>query len=175
MKLHPTSASLFTLLVLLLVAAALATAVPLPPSAQLFPWVILVPTLGLCVAQLALALLRPQDRAARDKPGAVMDLASDDSLADAVVRARMLRLSLWIAGFFAAIWLLGFVIAVPLFVFAYVAVDAREPPWLALLCAALMFALLCGVFETLLHVPWPKPVLAAPQAAILDVLAPYGL
>jgi hypothetical protein len=174
MKLRLGAASLFALAVLLLVAAGLATTAPWPQSARLFPWVILVPTLGLCVAQLALSLLRPRGPAVRMRPGHVMDLASDDNLPDAVVAARVFRLSLWIGGFVLAIWLLGLVIAVPLFVFAYITIDARERPWLALLCAALMFALLCGVFETLLHVPWPRPVIVAPQAAILQILAPYG-
>ena len=65
----------------------------------------------------------------------------------------------WILGFYFAIRLIGFPTAVPLFVFSYAKVYGAG--WfLAGLLAAAAGGLIYGVFEHILHVPWPEPLLA---------------
>jgi len=65
----------------------------------------------------------------------------------------------WILGFYAAIRIIGFPTAVPLFVFGYA--KTYGAGWLlASLLAAAAWAFIYGVFEHILHVPWPEPFLA---------------
>lgn len=66
----------------------------------------------------------------------------------------------WILGFYFAIRIIGFPTAVPLFVFGYAKIYGGG--WLlSCLLAALAWAFIYGVFEHILHVPWPEPLLAA--------------
>lgn len=64
----------------------------------------------------------------------------------------------WLLGLFAAIHLIGFLAALPLFVFLYAKVYGAR--WTtAVILAAATFGFLYGVFEQVLHVPWPEPLL----------------
>ena len=64
----------------------------------------------------------------------------------------------WLLGLFAAIHLIGFLAALPLFVFLYAKVYGAR--WTtAVILAATTFGFLYGVFEQVLHVPWPEPLL----------------
>lgn len=65
----------------------------------------------------------------------------------------------WILGFYAAIRIIGFPATVPLFVFVYA--KTYGGGWLlSCLLAALAWGFVYGVFEHVLHVPWPEPFLA---------------
>lgn len=62
----------------------------------------------------------------------------------------------WLWGLFFAIHLIGMPIALPLFVFLYTKLYGGS--WtVALALAGGTWGFLYGVFEQLLHVPWPKP------------------
>ena len=64
----------------------------------------------------------------------------------------------WILGFYMAIHLIGFPAAVPLFVFAYAKIYGAS--WrLSLILAAVGWGFLYGLFEEILHVPWPESLL----------------
>jgi len=64
----------------------------------------------------------------------------------------------WLLGLFAAIHLIGFLAALPLFVFLYAKVYGAR--WTtAVILAAATLGFLYGVFEQVLHVPWPEPLL----------------
>jgi hypothetical protein len=61
----------------------------------------------------------------------------------------------WLWGLFVAIHLIGFPVALPLFVFLYVKIYGGR--WAtAIILTAGTWAFLYGVFDYLLHVPWPK-------------------
>ncbi len=65
----------------------------------------------------------------------------------------------WILGFYATIHLVGFLPAVPLFVFSYTKVYGGG--WLlSALLAALSWGFVYSLFDILLHVPWPEPILS---------------
>jgi hypothetical protein len=65
----------------------------------------------------------------------------------------------WLWGLFLAIHLIGMPIALPLFVFLYTKLYGGS--WIAALTlAGSTWGFLYGVFEQLLHVPWPTPWLA---------------
>jgi len=62
----------------------------------------------------------------------------------------------WLWGLFLAIHLIGFEAALPLFVFFYCKLYGGG--WLtAILLAGGTWGFLYGVFEEVLHVPWPEP------------------
>ena len=65
----------------------------------------------------------------------------------------------WLWGLFLAIHLIGFQAALPLFVFLYTKLYGGG--WAtALLLTAGTWGFLYGIFEQVLHVPWPKPWLS---------------
>ncbi len=65
----------------------------------------------------------------------------------------------WLLGLLLAIWLVGFLIAVPLFVFTFSKVYGAK--WfLSLGLTILAFGFLYGLFEMLIHVPWPRSLLS---------------
>lgn len=64
----------------------------------------------------------------------------------------------WLLGFYGAIRLVGFTSAVPLFVFSYAKTYGAS--WsLAFLLAAGAWGFLYSVFQQILHVAWPEPIL----------------
>lgn len=64
----------------------------------------------------------------------------------------------WIIGFYLLILVIGFPIAVPVFVLAYS--KAYGASWrLGVLLSAIAWGFVYGVFEKILHVPWPTPLL----------------
>jgi hypothetical protein len=64
----------------------------------------------------------------------------------------------WLWGLFFAIHLIGFLAALPLFVFLYVKIYGGG--WMtAVALTAVTWGFLYGVFEQIMHVPWPPPLL----------------
>jgi len=64
----------------------------------------------------------------------------------------------WIVGFYLLIVAIGFMIAVPLFVLAYSKFYGAR--WgLAIGLSGITWSFVYGVFEKILHVPWPAPLL----------------
>lgn len=64
----------------------------------------------------------------------------------------------WIVGFYVLIVTIGFPIAVPLFVIAYSKFYGAS--WLlGVALSAIAWGFVYGVFEKILHVPWPEPLL----------------
>lgn len=65
----------------------------------------------------------------------------------------------WLWALFFAIHLIGFLTALPLFVFLYVKFYGGS--WTAtVILSGGTWAFLYGIFDELLHVPWPKPWLS---------------
>jgi hypothetical protein len=63
----------------------------------------------------------------------------------------------WLIGLFASIHVIGFPVALPLFVFLYC--KTYGGGWLLSLTLSLLtLGFLYGVFERVLHVPWPEPL-----------------
>jgi hypothetical protein len=63
----------------------------------------------------------------------------------------------WIIGFYCAIVLVGFLLAVPLFVLLYNKTYGGSWP-VATGLSALSWVFVYGIFEKILHVPWPSPL-----------------
>lgn len=79
---------------------------------------------------------------------------------DAVLaRQRTINIFSWIFGFIASIWLLGFAVTVPLLVFLYLKVQSREGWLLSVVLAGVAWIMLWGLFDRLLHLPFPESMI----------------
>jgi hypothetical protein len=64
----------------------------------------------------------------------------------------------WIIGFLVVIQLIGFLYAIPLFVFLYT--KCYGGSWfLSVLLSVCAWGFVFGIFDTVLHVPWPDPLI----------------
>jgi TctA family transporter len=147
---HPTSlwAPVFTLIVVAFFAWTLWEAREWWFRARLFPWAI-------GFAGLALALLQFMSDAVALVKSPRTDREAGSNEKSALAQQRALRMVAWILGFFAAIWLMGFPIAVPLTILTYLK-GAREPWPISIALACLGWLAFYGLFDHLLHVPFPE-------------------
>jgi putative tricarboxylic transport membrane protein len=117
--------------------------------ARLFPWAIGFTGLGLALIQLRIdtaSLVRSRHARIEKKTNGQSTLA----------RQRTLGITAWILGFFAAIWLLGFPVAVPLTILLYLKAGARARWPISIALAFLGWLSFYGIFDYLLHVPFPE-------------------
>jgi TctA family transporter len=160
-------ASLFTLLFFVMFALGVFTAREWPLQARLFPWVVGFPVLALCTYQLFKDLFVRQEASDEAEALGFMDLPVDRSVPVSAVIKRASIILGWIVGLFAAIWLFGFVVSVPLFVFFYLTLQAREKLWIATVYAVGMLVFTIGVFHIVLSIPWPEGVFPQLEEFIL--------
>jgi hypothetical protein len=135
-------AALFSLALAAIAAYAVYTALKWPPKAALFPLTMGIPLLVLGVVQTLIDL--------RDAP---------PQEPAAVARRRTFVVFAWMASFIALVLLVGFPIAVPLFVFSYLAMQSREGWALSIGLAAAAWGFFHLVFERLLHFPFEAGLL----------------
>lgn len=124
-----------------------------PIKAALFPLVIGIPLFCLAAAE-ALWLLFGAPEANVEGPEfrPSTDLPAREAL------RRTLGAAAWILGFFAAIVLLGFPVAVPLYVLLYLKLHGEG--WLlSVAMTAAVWAVFYGLFDLLLHLPFPAGLL----------------
>jgi hypothetical protein len=108
-----------------------------PPKAALFPLTMGIPLLVLALAQIVIDLREPPE--AKEQP-----------------RAEQGSLSVfaWMAGFIVLVLLAGFPLAVPVFVFAYLAFASREGVVRSATLAAAAWGAFHLLFQRLLHFPF---------------------
>jgi hypothetical protein len=114
--------------------------------AGLFPWVIGVTVLGLAIVQLGL------DLAARGEGPTPPGLAPAPSPAVAHRTAGILG---WIVGYPVAMWFFGFALGGALCALLQLRIGGREPWPLALALSGAAWAVVHGLFERILHLPFP--------------------
>lgn len=141
--------------IMLLAAWGVYAAFDWPLKARLFPLVIGIPLFCLASAEALWTLF------GRSYAGRAQDLALSDDLPKEIARRRTAIAVAWIAGFFAAILLLGFPLAVPLFVFLYLVLQGGERWLFSAVFSAVVWAFFYGLFDRLLHLPFPAGWLQA--------------
>ncbi len=144
---------IFSLLIIIFFAVLLYEAREWRPQARLYPWVIGIPMLILAIVHLILEL-KGSDKL-NSSGAAPMDLQFSQTLDPALVRRRTINIFSWIVGFLIGIWLLGFSVAIPLLVFFYLKAQSREPWVLSLLFTGAAWLFFWGLFDRLLHPPFP--------------------
>ena len=120
-----------------------------PWKAALFPLVIGIPLFVLAAAEAAWVLLGRTERAE------VQDFQLTRDVPEREVVRRSAMAAAWIVGFFAAIVIFGFAVAVPLFVFLYLRLQANEGWIFSAVFTAAVWAFFYGLFDRLLHLPFP--------------------
>jgi hypothetical protein len=123
-----------------------------PFRTALFPRVLGVPLLILAIVEMLLSLFGAE----KARRGHAVDFEFTAEVPPEVARLRTLALFCWLAGFFALILLVGFLWAVPLFVFLYLRLAGKESWGLAIALAAIAWAFMKGLFNRLLHLPFPQ-------------------
>jgi len=149
------AATLFTTVVIVVLALALWQSRNFGYRAGLFPWVIGIPTLILALGQLGRDLYGKKKKSA---VGLAESVETHVDIAPEVERQRTLSIIGWTLGFFVAIWLIGFSYAVPLTIFLYLKFANEKWP---ITIAVTFFSWLFywSLFERLLNVPFPEGLL----------------
>ena len=120
-----------------------------PWKAALFPLVIGIPLFVLSATEAAWVLFGKTGRAE------VQDFQFARDVPEREVVRRSAAAGGWIVGFFAAIVLFGFAIAVPLFVFLWLKLQANESWLFSAAFTAAVWGFFYGLFDRLLHLPFP--------------------
>ena len=131
------------------------TALEWPLKAKLFPLVIGIPLFCLAAVELMFAVFGKGDA------GQAADFKLSEGQPREVVLRRTLLASGWILGFFVMVVALGFLVAVPVFVFLYLRLQGREGWVFTTVFTAAVWACFYGLFEMLLHLPFPAGWLLA--------------
>jgi hypothetical protein len=114
---------------------------------------VITPVLVLAIAQLARDVSGRRESASRDLVDAAPGVPPD------VAGRRTAEIAAWIVGMLAAIWLLGFGAATLLITFLYLKLGARERWGVSVALSLGGFALVYGLFERALGVPFPPAAL----------------
>jgi hypothetical protein len=130
-----------------------------PWKAALFPLVIGIPLFLLSATEAAWVIWGRGETSG--KRATLHDFQISQELPEPQIVRRSAVAAAWIVGFFAAILLLGFPIAVPLFVFLYLKLHAGEGWTLTLVLTAATWGFFYGLFERMLHLPFPAGWLIA--------------
>ncbi len=142
--------ALFSLDLMVVAACAVLAARQWPAKAAFFPLVTGIPLLALATAQLIMDLRGK----AEGSGGRALDLEFSADVPPDVARRRTAAIFAWIAGFILLVFLIGFPLTVPVFVFAYLALQ-RDVSWrLRLTLTAGAWAFFHGLFERLLQLPF---------------------
>ena len=123
-------------------------------QARLYPWAIGIPMLFLALAQLVLDLKGIGPKKTQD--AAPVDFQFTQGIDPTLARRRTINIFSWIFGFLAGIWLLGYSLTVPLLVFLYLKVQSREGWVLSVVLTASAWLFFWGLFDRLLHLPFPE-------------------
>jgi hypothetical protein len=114
--------------------------------------VIALPILFLALTEWALSVWSSE----KERQGHAVDFQFTDTVEAALARKRTIAIIIWTLGFLVLILLVGFPLAVPIFVFAYLKIAGREPWTLAIVLTAISWLSMEGLFNRLLHLPFPE-------------------
>jgi len=169
MTFRANPSALLTLFIMVVWALAVSDTDELSVQARLFPRVIGTAALVLCTIQLFLDLFAPKREGPID-PVALMDLPVDHDVPPREVAVRAGKIFGWIFGLFVGSYVIGFLIAVPMFVFLYIAIRSRPSWWTTFAITLVIVGVVFGIFDQIIHVPWPRPLIEWPQRALIKLL-----
>ncbi len=131
---------------------ALYAAMDWPFRTALFPKMIGVPLLLLALVEMGWSAFGAE----KQREGHAVDFELTTDIDPAVARQRTLAIIGWVFGFFVLILLVSFPVGVPLFVLLYLKLAGKESWGLALVLTVLSWLLMKGLFDRLLHIPFPQ-------------------
>ncbi len=131
-------------------------------STRFFPFIAAFPLLALSLVQLVKEL-----KGAAGKTEKAMDFQFSKGRDPAVARRRTFTMFAWLLGFALAVWLSGFHIAIPLTVFLFLKIQGHESWTLSLSLTAVAYLFFWGLFDRLLHLPFPESQLTVLMEKLL--------
>ncbi len=147
--------SFFTLALLIVLLMAVIGALGWPLRAN----ILILLLVGTGVIILGIQLFKEIfTKASPEEKGSGMDVVVDESQKGTEATKRTIAIWSWIIGLAMGIWLFSFAVSVPLFAFLYSLLNVGRWYW-SLFIGFLSFALLYGIFEMVIHAPWPEPLL----------------
>lgn len=152
MKATISSRVMLSLAAALVAGYALYASLHWPFRTGLFPSVIGVPLLFLALLEMALSAFGTE----KQREGHAVDFELTTDVDPITARKRTLAIFSWILGFLTLILLVGFPLAVPLFVFLYLKLVGKEGWVLCLVLTAVSWLFMEGLFDRLLHLPFPQ-------------------
>jgi hypothetical protein len=151
---HNRSSLILAVAIMAIAGYAAISALAWPLKTALFPLVISIPLFCLAAAEVAAAVLSGP-RFATTK-----DFQRPPAEVPGTLAARRSFVAIgWILGFFALIVLFGFQAAVPIFLLAYLRLQAKEGWRFSLVFTAVIWAAFYGLFDQLLHLPFASGLL----------------
>jgi len=144
-------ATIFSLFIIVVFVCALWQSRQFNVRTGLFPWSIGFPVLALAIVQFIMDFMGKGRKSSDDQ----LTKAGPELPVD-VVNRRTMGIFGWVLGYFVAIWLLGFSIGGPLCTFIQLKIGARERWLLILVLTGFTWVLIYGLFDRILHVPFPK-------------------
>ena len=141
------------ILIMVLAGWGTLSALAWPWKAKLFPLVIGIPLFCLAATEALWTIFGRRERQA----AADFQLSTDQ--APGVALRRTATAAAWTIGFLVLIVLLGFQFAVPVLVFAYLKLQGKEGWIFTTVFTAAVWAFFYGLFDLLLHLPFPPGVL----------------
>ncbi|HEX7936145.1 MAG TPA: tripartite tricarboxylate transporter permease [Paraburkholderia sp.] len=116
---------------------------------------------GTCSLLYKVFVIPAHAGAAHAEVGIHMDVSSDhaEKLPNKVTLMRAARFFGWFVGFLVCMSVIGMIPTVPIVIVAFMRIEGREPWRLSLILAACVTALIYGVFDQIIHIPWPSSLL----------------
>jgi hypothetical protein len=125
-------------------------------QARLYPWAIGIPMIVLCIIHIFHGFKGEKKPAQAPAGNAPVDFQFTQGIDPAVARRRAINAFCWIFALFIGIYLFGFSISIPAFVFLYLKIQSREPWGISLALTAGAWLIFWGLFDRLLHLPFPE-------------------
>ena len=145
-----TGKAWMSLVILLVGAGIIISAVRWPFKAALFPMIVGVPLFVLSTIQF----LKSAFLGKGHSKDATIDFKLSEMEDKALEKKRTVNIFLWILGFFFMVLLIGFPIAGPLFVFLYMKLQGRERWGTSILLTFVAWASFYGLFVKFCDIPF---------------------
>ena len=123
------------------------------PQARLYPWVIGIPMVIFAAIHMGMDLKGQRKKSSSATP---VDFQFTKGIDPVLARQRTIRIFSWIFGFLASVWLVGLSVSVPVVIFLYLKIQAREGWALSVLLTGGAWLLYWGLFERILLLPFPE-------------------
>lgn len=122
-------------------------------EARLLPFVLGLPAIALTLLQVRRELVSTRSDG-RSGLLETLDVPVDEDISREELVRRALTAFGWFFGLIVGIWLLGMLVALPLFIFCYVLLQAHDRWWVAGGFALAFAVLLVVIFQNFLRVPF---------------------
>jgi len=143
---------LMSLCLMAIAVGVMVTAMKWPFRTALFPLMVSIFLFMGALADCLLDLFGSKEVVSKQ---GIVDFQLSDDIDPAIATRRTLVAFAWIIGFFFLILLLGFSVALPLMVFLFLKVQAKERWGISLLLTGSALVFFNGLFVWLLNIPFP--------------------